>query len=251
VRAARLIPLAVPLFADRAGLAAAIDMAAMVGLGFDPATEVFTPDPAHRLLGYEVCAVAGCGSEAWCKARLCGGCATRRAKDAERPLADFLSAGIPGRRPGERLCAVCRLPGTCRPAVANGLCLSCDRTRLARHQSVAAYVDGDGTFEPASPRPTLGTCAVVSCGRLVARKVHGLCEAHDQAGARRGARGSRRSFTTRCRVGAIARVASCSPGCPPRSSARCSSASRAPLRPAAESCPPTFAPRSTTSGASA
>jgi len=186
VRAARLIPLAVPLFADRAGLAAAIDMAAMVGLGFDPATEVFTPDPAHRLLGYEVCAVAGCGSEAWCKDRLCGGCATRRAKDAERPLADFLSAGIPGRRPGERLCAVCRLPGTCRPAVANGLCLSCDRTRLARHQSVAAYVDGDGTFEPASPRPTLGTCAVVSCGRLVARKVHGLCEAHDQAWRKAG-----------------------------------------------------------------
>ena len=185
--AARVALLRAPLaFADRDRIAAAIDMPAMVGLGFDPATEVFTPDPAHRLLGYEVCAVAGCGSEAWCKDRLCGGCATRRAKDPERPLAEFLAVGIPGRRPGERLCVVCRLPGASRPASANRLCLSCDRMRLTRHQSVAAYVDGDGTFEPASPRPTLGTCAVVSCGRLVARKVHGLCEAHDQAWRKAG-----------------------------------------------------------------
>jgi len=178
-------------------LARAVDLPVLVGLGWDPDTKVFTPDPAHRLLGYRVCAVAGCGSEAWCRNGLCGGCATRRAANPGQPLEAFLAAGMGDRRrAGERLCAVCRIPGATRPAAANGLCLSCDRVRAARGQSVAGFVDGDGVFDPAEPRRTIGICAVASCGRLVARRVHGLCEAHDQAWRRAG----RPEMTAFCRT---------------------------------------------------
>jgi hypothetical protein len=179
-------PIGAPRSSRDDPLAAAVNMTLLVALGWDPAREVLTPDAGHRLLGYEVCAVAGCGSEAWCRDRLCGGCTTRRAKAPDQPLGEFLSAGISGRRPGERLCAVCHLPGTSRPAGANGLCLSCDRVRQARHQSVAGFMAGDDSFAPASPRPSLGICAAFSCGRLVARKVHGLCDSHDQAWRRAG-----------------------------------------------------------------
>lgn len=169
-----------------ARLVAAVDVAALIDLGWDPETAVFTPDPAHRLLGYKVCAVVGCGSEAWCRDCLCGGCATRRAREPGQMLEAFLSDGIGGRRPGGRLCAVCRVDGACRPAAVNTLCLSCDRLRTARGQSVAVFVNGDGSFGPAVPRPTLGICAVAACGRLVARRTHGLCDAHDQAWRRAG-----------------------------------------------------------------
>jgi len=175
------------LGADRGRLAATVDLAVLVGAGWDPDTQVFTPDPTHRLLGYRVCAVAGCGSEAWCNDGLCGGCATRRAGNPGQPIEAFLAAGTSGRRrAGERLCAVCRLPGASRPAVSNGLCLSCDRVRATRGQTVAGFVNGDGVFGPAVPRATIGTCAVLCCERLVARRVHGLCEAHDQAWRRAG-----------------------------------------------------------------
>ena len=170
-----------------ARLTAAVDFATLVGVGWDPETEVFTPDPAHRLLGYKVCAVAGCGNEAWCSGQLCGGCAGRRAVSPDQALEDFVAAGVSDRRrAGERLCAVCDVAGACRPASANGLCLSCDRVRAARGQTVTAFVDGDESSGPAAARPTLGICAVVSCGRLVARAVHGLCDAHDQAWRRAG-----------------------------------------------------------------
>ncbi len=171
----------------RGRLAASVDLAVLVGVGWDPVTQVFTPDPAHRLLGYRVCAVPGCGSEAWCRDGLCGGCASRRAGDPGQPIEAFLAAGISQRRrPGERLCAVCCQPGASRPAAANGLCLSCDRVRATRRQTAAGFVDGDDVFAPALPRPTIGTCVVLCCQRLVARRAHGLCEAHDQTWRRAG-----------------------------------------------------------------
>jgi integrase len=163
-------------------LTAALDLGALVVLGWDPTTEVFAPDPSHRLLGYQVCGVLGCGNEAMSRGPLCGGCATRRARHPGQPLEEFLSAGIAGRRVGQRLCVVCCLPGASRPAVtASGLCLSCDSSRLRRGQGVEAFVAGDDSFGPAKARSTFGTCAVVSCTRLVAHRTHGLCEAHEQA----------------------------------------------------------------------
>jgi len=167
-------------------LAAAIDMASLVVLGWDPATEVFTPDRSQRLLGYQICMVAGCGSEAGCKGPLCGACATRRSRDPGQPLEEFLSAGISAPRPGERLCAVCCLPGFSRPAVSNGLCMSCDALRSARGEGTVDFMSGDGPFGPPRPRETFGACAVLSCPRLAARRVHGLCDPHNQQWRRAG-----------------------------------------------------------------
>lgn len=162
-------------------LAAALDMALLEAVGWDEKSEVFTPDRSHRLLGYQVCAVTGCGSEAWGAGSLCGACATRRARDPGQPIEAFLSGYISARRPGERLCAVCRLPGFSRPAISNGLCLSCDALRRRRGESTEDFLSGDGPFGPPNPRATLGICAVLSCPRLIARQIHGLCDAHDQA----------------------------------------------------------------------
>src|SRR5450759_251341 len=168
-------------------LSQAVDVAMLVGLGWDLDTQVFTPDPAHRLLGYRVCSVLGCGSEAWCRDGLCGGCSTRRSAAPGEPLAAFLAAGMgQRRRPGQRLCKVCRVPGAQRPAAANGLCRSCDHLRAVRGQGVAGFIGGDHRYGPAAPRPTIGTCAVVSCGRLVDCLTRGLCGAHDQAWRKAG-----------------------------------------------------------------
>jgi integrase len=165
----------------------AVDLVALAVLGWDGDTGVFTPAPGDRLLGYRVCLVVGCGSEAGGRQGLCGGCATRRADDPDRPMELFIAEGMgTRRRAGQRLCRVCRVPGFARPSSGNGLCMSCDRVRAARGQDVSGYVDGDGGFAPAMPRAGLGICAVASCGRLVARRVRGLCEAHDQAWRRAG-----------------------------------------------------------------
>jgi integrase len=160
-------------------LSEAVDVAMLVGLGWDPETQVYTPDPSHRLLGYRVCAVVGCGSEAWCRDGLCGGCTMRRSAAPDEPLAAFLAAGMgERRRPGQRRCRVCPQ----RPAgAANGLCLCCEHQRKVRGQDVAAFIDGDHRYPPAVPRPTTGPCQVVSCGRLVDHPVSGLCGAHHHA----------------------------------------------------------------------
>jgi hypothetical protein len=132
------------LVGDLDRLTAALDMALLVAVGWDEKSEVFTPDRSHRLLGYQVCAVTGCGSEAWCKGPLCGACATRRARHPEQPIEAFLAGGISARRPGERLCALCCLPGFSRPAISNGLCLSCDpaEARARRTSSRATVPSG-------------------------------------------------------------------------------------------------------------
>ncbi len=44
-----------PAFSDRLG--DVLDHELLVKLGWDPKTEVFTPDPAHRLFGWRVCPV--------------------------------------------------------------------------------------------------------------------------------------------------------------------------------------------------
>lgn len=163
-------------------LRAALDLAALIDAGWDPATEVWTPDPAHRLVGYAICAVEGCANEARRSEGLCSWCAERRKAEGAVDLSAFCAKGLPPRRrSGESLCLVCRAPGATRPAAARGLCSSCNHLRTIRGQSVDAYIGGDGSFAPALPRPSIGTCAVISCGRLAAHVENGLCAAHDTA----------------------------------------------------------------------
>lgn len=78
----------------RGRLAASVDLAVLVGVDWDPLTQVFAPDPAHRLLGCRVCAVPGCGSEAWCRDGPGGAARSARAGGARTAAG---SAGVPGR----------------------------------------------------------------------------------------------------------------------------------------------------------
>lgn len=164
-------------------LAAALDLGALVSVGWDPVTQVLTPDPAHRLVGYAICAVEGCANEARRSEGLCSWCAERRKTTATAELTAFCAKGLPSlsrRRSGEALCLVCALPGASRPAASRGLCLSCSHQRMIRGQSVDAYIHGDESFPPALPRPSIGICAVISCGRMAAHLDNKLCAAHDK-----------------------------------------------------------------------
>jgi integrase len=175
-RAARSSP---PPTADR--LRDALDLVLLVQAGWDPSTATFAPDRHHRLLGYRVCGVAGCGLEAWSPSGLCGGCFARFEKEGEGGDLEAFCGKGPGRknRSRNRCCLVCRVSGFERPVATNDLCASCDGLRRRRHQSVSAYVEGDEHFPPASPRQTLGICGVLSCERLAAHPESGLCGAHD------------------------------------------------------------------------
>jgi integrase len=50
-----------------------------------------------------------------------------------------------------------------------------------RGQSVAAYLDGDDEFLPATPRPSFGACQVTTCERWAHRGEPALCEWHERA----------------------------------------------------------------------
>lgn len=163
-------------------LAGCLDMSLLIAAGWDPVSQVLTPDAAHPLLGYPVCRVPGCELETWHDSGICTGCRSRLGTGPAVSLEAFCVAGVSRvERSRPPLCSVCRLPGFERPATANELCFSCDGQRRHRGQSTRAYVDGDDRFGPAVPRPSLGTCTVRSCARLAARPATRLCGAHDCA----------------------------------------------------------------------
>ena len=95
-----------------------LDIALLAGLGWEPHSATFAPDRHHRLLGYRLCRVAGCGLEAWSPSGLCGGCLARFEKEgkggprgvlpegprAEEPLTGPSLPGLPPprlRAPGD------------------------------------------------------------------------------------------------------------------------------------------------------
>ena len=159
-----------------------LSLVEVIGLGWDPDSQVFAPDPAHPLLGYLVCGVEGCGAEASETTGVCTGCLFRWTASPGVDLAAFCAAGTHRahrRQPG--LCAVCCVPGFERPATANGLCFICDHQRRRRGQTTAGYANGDDKFAPAEPRVTLGLCTVSACQRLASRPSTRLCGAHDVA----------------------------------------------------------------------
>lgn len=158
----------------------ALDLNRLRGLGWDPDTRALRPDPAHRLLGWRVCPVAGCGGEGRQSDGLCTTCAQGWKVEVGTDFGAFCARGVdPARRSPPGLCLVCRTPGYERPVSAKGLCISCNHRRGVRRQSVEAFVAGDHTHPPAAPRPSLGGCQARACSRLAAH-LNGLCDAHYQ-----------------------------------------------------------------------
>ena len=59
-----------------ARLRAALDVEALIEVGYDPAGQVFAPSPQHPIFGFGVCAVRDCESVA-VQAGMCSPCARR------------------------------------------------------------------------------------------------------------------------------------------------------------------------------
>ncbi|MDQ6949478.1 MAG: hypothetical protein M3256_25325, partial [Actinomycetota bacterium] len=159
-----------------------VDESALVKLGWDPATQVLTPDPADALLGFAACEVTACPYPANGPTRLCCGCRQVWSAQAKPDLASFKAKGVQrrNRMPGLlrlELCRVCCTPGHERPARIGGLCQCCHGRARVRGQSVDAYVAGDGRFPPAAPRRSFGSCRVSAC-HWWAETNAGLCRNH-------------------------------------------------------------------------
>jgi hypothetical protein len=86
----------------------ALDIALLAGVGWDPYSATFAPGRHHRLLGYRLCRVTGCGLEAWSPSGLCGGCLARFQNEGEGAGLDAFCEKGPGRknRSRDRLCLV-------------------------------------------------------------------------------------------------------------------------------------------------
>lgn len=78
----------------------ALDVALLAGVGWDPLSAAFAPGSHHRLLGYRLCRVTGCGLEAWSPSGLCGGCLARFEKEGKGADLDaFCEKGLRAEEP--------------------------------------------------------------------------------------------------------------------------------------------------------
>lgn len=158
----------------------AIDWPALGRLGWDPQRQVFAPDADDPVFGRADCQTVGCEDpKATNRWGLCYRCLARWQASPETTLEVFCATGhVPRAGWGRQLCVVCRTPGHERPQVWQGLCASCATGMLQRGQTRTEYLNGDGVFLPATPRPSFGRCRVVVCQRWAHHRVPTLCASH-------------------------------------------------------------------------
>lgn len=177
---ARRAPQAEP--SEVRSLTALVDWPALADLGWDPDRVVFAPRPDDPVFGVAACKVAGCDDwQATNRWGLCYRCLGRwRRQGPGTSLDEFCTLAPPpgNSRSGPGLCVVCRTPGHERPQHWQGLCASCTTGRLQRGQSREEYLNGDGVFAPASPRPSFGRCQVGACQRWAHHREPTLCASH-------------------------------------------------------------------------
>ena len=162
-------------------LSGLIDWPMMRRLGWDAVHQVFAPGPEDPVFGFAVCKTAGCDRASCSPIGLCFQCQGRwRQLPQGTDFEEFCRQppGRPKKRRGESLCRVCRTPGHERPASLHGLCSACSKAAAERGQPVDAYVDGDGNFPPAAPRPSFGKCRVRACDRWACHRDPPLCNPH-------------------------------------------------------------------------
>lgn len=171
----------------------AVDLDALIKLGWNPTDSVFAPSPAHPVFGFVECPVSGCTGIGVYSDGLCDACRRRwRTNRHDLGFEEFIAMPRPrieGRRKREVLCRVCRVAGHERPAYGRtGLCVQCRRCFTASGvASVAEWIAGGqprrGTWRtprpPARPRPSLGWCE--RCGSRAAHRDPVSCLACRQA----------------------------------------------------------------------
>jgi hypothetical protein len=170
-----------------ARLRGALDLEALIAVGYDPGAQVFAPSLEHPIFGFEECAVRDCEGVA-VQAGMCGPCARRwrRGPSSGMSREEFIAAPrlqiVLGRK-RQVLCRVCCVPGFERPAAGPlGLCLLCTRTfRRSLVPSVDEWIAGGQRRPgrrtprpPAQPRPTYGRCE--RCGRWAAHPRPRSCQ---------------------------------------------------------------------------
>ena len=154
-------------------LAVLVDPAFLTEAGWDPATSVLSPPPAHPLLGRPVCRVARCSTTAPARSRLCAAC--RRRLDHHR-LADDeidLLPALTGWAKGPGLCAVtdCRREWV---SSRRGLC----RAHLDQADTLRIGVVEFCGHPAAQPLAGCDPCAVVACVQQRRHRDGLYCEAH-------------------------------------------------------------------------
>jgi len=162
-----------------------IDWQALQQRGWDPIEEVFVADPYDVVFGFTACHVAGCKEPRTCQ-MLCWTCHRRWRASTGISLEAFCQSDADSRPRGGGLCRLCCDAGHERPARKDGFCAACSSVMYQRGQTVAAYLDGDGEFPPATPRVSFGICEVQACDRWAHRSGPALCFSHDQWWARAG-----------------------------------------------------------------
>jgi len=154
-------------------LAALVDPAFLTEAGWDPATSVLSPPPAHPLLGRPVCRVERCSTTAPARSRLCAAC--RRRLD-HHGLADDetdLLPALTGWAKGPGLCAVtdCRREWV---SSRRGLC----RAHLDQADTLGIGVAEFCGHPAAQPLAGCDPCAVVACVQQRRHRGGLYCEAH-------------------------------------------------------------------------
>ena len=162
-------------------LRAALDVDALIEVGWDPERQLFAPSPEHPVFGFRECVVNGCVGIGLTTAGICDACARRwRVHHRDLSREQFVAVARPrieGRRKREVLCRVCCVPGFERPAYGpTGLCMHCYKSyRASKLGSVEEWIAGGqprgggwsgSPRPPARPRPSLGWCE--RCGRRAA-----------------------------------------------------------------------------------
>ncbi len=179
---------AVELDPTIARLRAAVDLEALIEVGYDPDRRVFAPSADHPVFGFKECVVRNCSAVAVQAGGLCGPCTSRRRRGSnEMTLEEFVTVPrvrVDVGRKAEVLCRVCRAPGFERPAYGpHQLCRLCARSfKRSMVASVEEWIRGGQPRNgrrtprpPAQPRPTAGACE--RCGRLASHRQPRSCVA--------------------------------------------------------------------------
>ncbi len=167
-----------PATADQAGqlqrLTSLLDPAFLQAIGWDAATQTFTPPPEHPQLGRPVCLVAGCDVRSLYDNKLCHACRARH-RSSGLDLAAFIT--IPRVRARARCSSTlpCAVASCGRPVVTapRQLCLPHDDQRHRLGIALAVFL----THPQVRPMPSLGHCRVASCAGP-AYSALGLCRVH-------------------------------------------------------------------------